>query len=325
MKGLTKQLILIYLSLLWGTALGQNKISGTVTDAETGETIVGATVIIQGTSQGTVTDIEGKYNLSVPDDAIITVKFVGFKEQNITVGTRSIIDVPLLLDVAELEEVVVIGYGTQKKKVVTGAIASVGAKQIEKLPIVRAEQALQGFAAGVQVTNFSGQPGESPTITIRGAGSTGDATPLFVVDGFLVENIDFLNPADIESIDVLKDASTAAIYGASAANGVVLITTKSGQDGKLNISYDGYFGIQNAPNHLDVLNADQYKMIFNEMRVNAGGQPFFDLNEVSEIDTDWQSEVFEKNAPIMSHNLTINGGNEKVNRIIHLSMTEYWV
>ncbi|MDX2415823.1 MAG: TonB-dependent receptor, partial [Bacteroidales bacterium] len=211
----------------------------------------------------------------------------------------------------ELDEVVVIGYGTQKKKVVTGAIASISSEEITSAPILRVEQALQGRTAGVQVTNLSGQPGEAPTVRIRGSGTTGNAEPLYVVDGMAVGGIDYLNPGDIVSIDVLKDAASAAIYGARAANGVVLITTRSGQSGELSVSYNGYYGVQNPWKKLDRLNSEDYRMIMNEGARNASLTEPFDLNEIPTYNTNWQDVLFEQNAPISEHQLSVSGGNDK--------------
>lgn len=290
------------------------RITGTVSDAETGETVPGVSVVVEGTTSGTVTDIDGAYTLNIDNgDVTLLYSFIGYLTSKEVVGNRSVIDVALGISVTELEEIVVVGYGTQKKRVVTGAIASVSAAQIEALPITRVEQALQGQTAGVQVTNLSGQPGEAPTVKIRGTGTTGNASPLYIVDGMALEGIDYLNPSDIESIDVLKDAASAAIYGARAANGVVLITTKSAKDGKLNLTYSGYVGFQNVGKTIDMLNASEYKMIRNEGASNASATATlpFNTNEISAHDTDWQSEIFEKNAPMSNHNIQVSGGNGK--------------
>lgn len=290
------------------------KVSGKIIDETTGESIIGATVLIKGTSTGTVTDFDGNYELKLNSgNDTIQISYTGYKTQMIPVNNQSIIDIKLAIQVNQLEEIVVIGYGRQKKKVVTGAIASVSNEQITSTPTLRAEQALQGRTAGVQVTNQSGQPGDEPTVRVRGIGTTGNAKPLYIVDGMPVGGIDYLNPGDIESIDVLKDAASAAIYGARAANGVVLISTRSGKQGKLNISYDGYYGVQNETNRLEMLNADQYKMMMNEGATNAGLTAPFDLNEIPAYDTDWQEALFQKNAPITNHQLTMTGGNEKSN------------
>ena len=289
-----------------------HKIVGSVKDGVTEEIVPGATIVEKGTTNGTITDIDGNYTIMTTgaNDTLV-FSYIGYKTFEVPVGGRSVIDVVLESDLTELDEVVVIGYGTQKKKVVTGAIATVDAKEIASIPILRAEQAMQGRTAGVQVTQLSGQPGEAPTVRIRGAGTTGDADPLYIVDGMPVGGIDYLNPGDIESIDVLKDAASAAIYGARAANGVVLITTKSGQAGKMNLSFSAYYGIQNVSKTIDMLDADQYRMLMNEGARNAGLTEPFDLNEIAKHNTDWQGELFQSNAPIMNYDLSVTGGNEK--------------
>lgn len=243
-----KTMFLLVLLFTAGMLQAQDHaVTGTVTDKDTGQGIPGVTVIESGTFKGTITDIEGKFSLMMSGpNTILEVSFIGYQTQKIPVNNRSVINVILDVEVTHLSELVVIGYGTQKKKVVTGAIATVGADEISSTPVLRIEQAMQGRTAGVQVTNLSGQPGEAPTIRIRGTGSTLNSDPLYIVDGIAVEGIDYLNPGDIESIDVLKDAASAAIYGARAANGVVLITTKGGKAGKMNITYSGYTGYQNV-------------------------------------------------------------------------------
>jgi TonB-linked SusC/RagA family outer membrane protein len=229
----------------------------------------------------------------------------------IPINGRTVIDVVLQSEQTILEEVVVIGYGTQKKKVVTGAIATVDAEQIEKIPVLRVEQAMQGQTAGVQVTQMSGQPGEAPTVRIRGTGTTMDSNPLYVVDGMVVGGMDYLNPGDIQSIDVLKDAASAAIYGARAANGVVLITTKTGSAGKMSLNFSTYYGIQNVGKTIEMMDADEYRILMNEGARNANQTEPFDLNEVPNANTDWQELMFTKNAPMMNYDLSISGGSDK--------------
>lgn len=290
----------------------QNQVSGVIRDGATGETIPGGTVEEKGTPNGTVSDFDGNYTiyLTGENDTLI-FSFLGYEDQFVAVNGRKNIDVDLYLAANELTEVVVIGYGRQKKKVVTGAIASVSEEEINSTPILRVEQALQGRTPGVQVTQLSGQPGEEPTVRIRGIGTTGNAKPLYIVDGLAVGGIDYLNPGDIKSIDVLKDAATAAIYGARAANGVVLITTKSGQSGKTNLSYSTYYGIQNVAKKIEMLDADQYKILMNEGASNAGLTEPFDLNEISPHNTNWQDHLFTKNAPMTNHQISLTGGNDK--------------
>ena len=293
--------------------LGQTQtLSGTIIDGDTGDPIIGANVFIKNTTNGTITDFNGFYEIfNVNANDTLLVSYVGYKDFEEAISGRSVMDLSIYVNANQLDEVVVVGYGRQKKKVVTGAIASLDNDDITETPTLRVEQALQGRTAGVQVTNQSGQPGDEPTVRVRGIGTTGNAKPLYIVDGLAVGGIDYLNPGDIESIDVLKDAASAAIYGARAANGVILITTKMGSKGKLNISYDAYYGVQNATNTLDMLNADEYKMMMNEGARNAGLTEPFDLLEISPYDTDWQDALFVENAPMESHQISLTGGGEK--------------
>ena len=310
--------LLFLFAFALGTFVSQAQtVEGIVRDADTGETLPGVNIILEGTTVGTVTDIDGQYSLQVPAGPnVLVFSFVGYTPRqlslNVTEDEILVRNIDLSSDITTFEEFVVVGYGTQQKKVVTGAIASVDAEEITATPILRIEQAMQGRAAGVQVTNLSGQPGEAPTVRIRGAGTTGNAEPLYVVDGMVVGGIDYLNPGDIESIDVLKDAASAAIYGARAANGVVLITTKSGREGEMTLNYSFYQGFQNAARYVDVLNAEQYMMMMNEGAMNAGSADLpFDPDEIPRHDTDWQRELFQSNAPIANHELSVSGGSER--------------
>jgi TonB-linked SusC/RagA family outer membrane protein len=301
------------IAFLFISSLGaQTTINGTVKDEESGELLIGATVRVLGTTVGTSTDIDGNFQLNVPEGKdSLQVSYIGYETLKIALNGQTSIQILLGLEGNELDEVVVVGYGRQKKKVLTGAIAQVSKKEIQATPISRVEQSLQGRTPGVQVTQLSGQPGDEPTVRVRGTGTTGNAKPLYIVDGMPVSGIDYLNPGDIASIDVLKDAASSAIYGARAANGVVLITTNSGSEGRMQISYDGYYALQNVAKTLDMLNADEYKMMMNEGARNAGlTEPFNEL-EISEFDTDWQDEIFTDNAPMINHQLTVSGGNAK--------------
>lgn len=291
-------------------------LQGVVTDRMSEESLPGANIIVEGTATGTVTNMEGEYTLELDAGTYnVVFSYVGYTPENIeitlTVGETTTLNVELYPDITTFDEFVVVGYGSQKKKVVTGAISSIDSEEINAQPIVRVDQALQGRTAGVLVTNQSGQPGEAPTVRIRGAGTTGNANPLYIVDGLAVGNIDYLNPGDIESMDVLKDAASAAIYGARAANGVILITTKSGQDGDMRVTYSGYQGIQNVTKTIDMLNAEQYRMLMNEGAANAGLTEPFDLDEIPLHNTNWQESLFETNAPISSHDVNVSGGNER--------------
>ena len=315
-KHLYKTILVIFFACFTTSLISQSLlITGNVIDGSDGTAIPGVTVLEKGTLNGTITDIDGNYQITVSDgQGTLVFSYIGYQTIEEAINGRSNLNIVINPDQTELDEFVVIGYGAQKKKVVTGAIASVSQEEIGRTPILRAEQAMQGRTAGVQVTQLSGQPGEAPTVRIRGAGTTGNADPLYIVDGMAVGGIDYLNPNDIESIDVLKDAASAAIYGARAANGVVLITTKSGKAGevgKMTVTYSGYYGIQNVAKTIDMLGADQYRMLMNEGARNAGLSEPFDLNEIALYNTDWQDLMFQKNAPISNHDLSVTGGNDK--------------
>jgi TonB-dependent SusC/RagA subfamily outer membrane receptor len=200
-------------------------VNGTVTDSQTGETLIGVSVVQKGTPTGTLTDVEGKYTVNVPINGMLTFSYVGYAPQEIKITAGGRLNVQLKEN-SELDEVIVIGYGVQKKSLVTGAITSISTKDLAQTGLMRADQAMQGRVPGVTVMNNSGQPGSAVSIRIRGAGTNNSTDPLYVVDGFIMGDIESLNPGDIESMEILKDAASAAIYGAQGANGVVLITTK---------------------------------------------------------------------------------------------------
>ncbi len=294
-------------------------VSGTVTDAQ-GLSLPGANVIIQGTMTGTVTDVDGKYSIAVPGpETVLSFSFIGLISQDITVGNQRTINVTLLEEAQKLEEVVVVGYGTSKMKDLTAPIAVVKKDVFEKQTTVNPMQALQGKVAGVQVIN-SGAPGAGPAVRVRGVGSIGDyAKPLYVVDGVFVDNIDFLNNNDIESMSVLKDASASAIYGVRAANGVILITTKSGTGGgKPSVTYDGYVGLQVPVNIMKMTNTAEYVTLRNEANydwVNRNyklGYTPITAEQYNGADTDWY-DVLLRNALITSHSLDVSGSTDKVN------------
>ncbi|GGK64265.1 SusC/RagA family TonB-linked outer membrane protein [Rufibacter glacialis] len=308
-----KKLLVILLFHLCGIAFAQTSITGRVTSAGGGEPLPGVSVVVKGTTVGSSTDTDGRFQIQAPATGTTLVfSYIGFTSKEEPINGRTTVNVTLQEDLRALEEVVVVGYGTQLRREVTTAISSVSSEEITQTPVTRIEQALQGRVAGVQVTNISGQPGDAPTVRIRGIGSTGNASPIYIVDGFPVGGIDYLNPGDIASIDVLKDAASAAIYGARGGNGVVIITTKQGKrDGTMNVSYDGYMGIQNPWRKLELLNAREYATLMNEGAANANmAPPYADPSQFSE-GTNWQDAIFEKNAPIQNHQVSINGGNEK--------------
>ena len=296
------------------------KVSGTIVDAM--GPVIGATVQEKGTSNGTVTDINGNYSLNVGPNATLVISYVGFKTQEVRVGNDSSIDVTLEEDNTNLDEVVVIGYGTQKKKLVTGATVQVKGEDIAKLNTTNALEAMQSSSPGVQITSSSTQPGKGYKVYIRGMGTIGDAQPLYVIDGVAGGNLDGINPNDIESIDVLKDAASAAIYGARAANGVILVTTKQGKAGKIELSYNGSFGWSNVYKRPQLLNAQQFMTIMNEYSFNTSGQkvdfsayvPQYIVDKVVNDGwegTDWWAAFENKNALQQNHSVTLTGGSDR--------------
>ena len=245
------------------------KITGTVVDAQ--GPVIGASVIEKGTSNGVVTDFDGNFSLNVKPGTTIVVSYIGYVNQEIVIGNQTNYNIVLKEDNAVLEEVVVVGYGVQKKKLVTGATLEVKGENIAKLNTTQALGALQSQAPGVTIQAASGQPGDGFKINIRGAGTNSSTAPIYVIDGVAGGDINSLNPADIERIDVLKDAASAAIYGSSAANGVILITTKQGKAGAVEVSYDGNIGWQNVYKMPEPLNAQQYMNIMDLVSTNSGG------------------------------------------------------
>ncbi|MEH0156016.1 TonB-dependent receptor [Limibacter armeniacum] len=288
-------------------------VGGKVISSDDKMPLPGVNVMVKGTNNGTITNFDGEYKLTTTQKNVTLVfSFIGYLSKEVSVNGASNIDVTLEPDVEQLEEVVVVGYGVQKKSVVTGAISSVKADEIAKTPVPSVEQALQGRTAGVMVSNDTGQPGAGITVRIRGVGTNGVASPLYIVDGVQVENLSFLNPGDIASMEVLKDAASSAIYGSRGANGVVLVTTKKGKSGKLVLNYDGYVGVQNPSRKVSVLNAREYMTLHNEARYNDGQSPLFTEEQIANntVDTDWQDEIFNKNAVMTNHQLQLSGGND---------------
>ncbi len=321
------QLFLFLLFFSVGIIAQQITIEGTVTTADDGQPLPGATVIEKGTSNGTTTDLDGYYQLSVSREAVIQFSFVGLETQEIPVNGQTVIDVALKTAATDLDEIVVIGYGVQKKSLVTGAISKVSSEDLQKNQ-VRVEQALQGKSAGVNIMQESGSPGGGITVRIRGTGTNKNSNPLFIVDGMRTGGIEYLNPNDIESIEILKDAASAAIYGAEAGNGIILVTTKSGSSGKSTINYNGYYGVQEARNFNEVLNAKEYATYYregleHEIRNQYIGLEIPDalLNRLLDTSypfnpdtlgtgTDWMGQIFSP-APLQEHNISISGGNDK--------------
>lgn len=314
-------------------------ISGAVTD-EAGVPLPGASVLIQGTTTGTQTDFDGNFTIEAAPGDVLVISYLGFDTQEFTLGNATQIQISLSQGSSALDEVVVVGYGTQRSALVTGASSNVRGEDIASLNPGTAMEALQGVVPGVSVTRNSGAPGAGTRITIRGLGTIGNSDPLYVVDGVAVGNIDYLNPSDIESINVLKDAASAAIYGSRAANGVVLVSTVKGRSNQpVQISYDTYYGVQNIYKNLDPLNAQEYMYIMDEGRVNDGLAPYnwqarlqnntwlesnypgLGTQLGSEIwedlqngwqGTNWINEMTQKDSPIRSHAINITGGSEDI-------------
>ena len=331
---------MVMLSLsIWAQSM---TVTGVVMAQDEPDPVIGANVMIKGTTNGTITDFDGKFSIQAKAGDVLQVSFMGYKTQDVKVSNAGPINITLVSDNVQLQEVVAVGYGTMKKSDLTGAVTSVSADQLLKAPVAGIDQALQGRAAGVTVTTGSGQPGEAATIRIRGIGSAiGGNDPLYVVDGVITGDIKWLSPSDIQSMEILKDASATAIYGSRGANGVILITTKSGGDGKINITFDAYWGFQNRWKKMNVLGSRDFAE--TELRIQAmrngaeeiayyqqkGFTPWLnmyklgnaDIMKISEYypinfnyadqETDWQDEVFVKNAFMHNYHLAFDGGNDK--------------
>lgn len=292
-------------------------VKGTVLD-EQGLPQISAGVFEKGTSNGTVTDLDGLYTIKVPSDAVLVFSFYGFQDLEVPVGGRTVIDVTMLPDHLLLDEVVVVGYGTQKSKDLTAPIVNVKGAELAKQTAANPMSALQGMVSGVQITQ-SGAPGAGPSVKVRGVGSIGDyASPLYVVDGAFMDNIDFLSANDIESLTVLKDASAAAIYGVRAANGVILVTTKKGASGKVRVAYDGYVGLQVPTNILPMANAEQYIQMYNLANPDDPFDTVYDVKALSGESTDWYRTLV-RNALTHSHSVDLGGGSENTNYSAGLS------
>jgi TonB-linked SusC/RagA family outer membrane protein len=306
-------LSIFFVLILAGAVQAQTKVSGRITLQPSGEAAIGVTVVAKGTAGGSVTDIDGRYTIAVADRATVLVfTYTGFNPQEITVGNQTVIDIALSENPSQLNEVVVTGYGAQKRSSISGSVSTIGSGEIAERPILRVEQALQGNTAGVQVAQVSGSPGSALTVRVRGVGTINNSDPLYIVDGVPVDGLDFLNPNDIETINVLKDAASSAIYGSRGANGVVLITTRGGKHNQSGtVSYDAYYGVQRPGRLLTLLNAREYAILQNEAYVAAGKtpRPEFVNPDALGRGTDWQEAIFQ-HAPISSHQLTFAGGGE---------------
>ena len=306
------------------------EIKGQVTDAN-GAGIPGATVLIEGTTTGTATDIDGNFSIDAPEGAVLTISFIGYQTQRITVGNQTTLQVIMEEDLSSLDEVVVVGYGTQKKVNLTGAVSTISSAEIVNQPVGQTSMALQGIAPGVTVTQRSGQPGsDGGTIRIRGLGTLGDQSPLIMVDG-VETNLNNVDPNEIESISILKDASSAAIYGARAANGVVLVTTKRGVEG-VRVNYNMYAGFQVPTALPEIVGPIDHMLMANEAYTNIGNTPQYTDEFIEEYragmpsdqypDTDWQKLTMSNSAFMHNHNISVNAGSEKTKLFASISYME---
>ncbi|MFT4156239.1 TonB-dependent receptor [Parafilimonas sp.] len=303
-------------------------IKGKITNAS-GEPLSSVSITVKNETGGVYSDESGNYTINASAGDTLVFSYVGYNTRQIVVGNQGIINVVLDLNITSLDQVVVVGYGTVKKKDLTGAVSTIGEDDIKSTPMVSLDRALQGRVSGVQVTANSNKPGGGTTVRIRGTGSVNAGNdPLYVIDGYPVGDLNSINPQDIESIDVLKDASATAIYGSRGSNGVVIITTKRGKNGQSNLNFDGYYGIQKLRKKIGLLNAQEYAEFINEARINGGGTAYFDgssadrpLPSALGKGTDWQDVVFQQ-APIQSYQLSSNGGDIKTQYAISGSYFE---
>ena len=302
---------IVLMLLLTTSAWGQTErtLNGTVVSATDGMPIPGVNVIVKGTTNGTVTNIDGGFSIKVNENEVLLFSFIGFKMQEVLITNQVSLNITLQEDVSEFDEVVVVGYGVQQKKLVTGATVQVKGDQIQKQNTTSPLQAMQGQTPGVNISSTSGQPGADMKVTIRGLGTVGNSGPLYIIDG-VQGDISTLNASDIQSIDVLKDAASAAIYGSQAANGVVLVTTKQGKAGSAQVVFDAYYGVQNVMSTTNMLNREEYITIMQEQALNSGSA----LYDASVFDgaanTDWVNQMFYDDAVTQNYSLGINGGTE---------------
>lgn len=314
---LSRLLFAMFSLLLSATVFAQSpKLSGTVVDAS-GDPIIGASVVAKGATQRAVTDMDGVFSIPVEQGTTLVISYIGCQTKEVKAADN--MRIVLEEDAQTLSDVIVVGYGVQKKSVVTASIAKVSADDLNGTAPVRVDNALKGLASGVTVTSASGQPGAAAQVRIRGIGTINESDPLYIVDGMPIEGgIDYLNPSDIESIEVLKDAASGAIYGTRAANGVILVTTKGGEKGKVRVNYNFSYGFQNPWKHRDVLNATEYAIMMNEGLINAGQAPIYDDPYSYGEGTDWQDEVFNDNAGVVNHEVNISGASDRVNYYMSL-------
>ena len=334
-------LIIVQVFVIQNTYAQQGMITGIVKDVN-GEPIIGASVKVQGTTVGTITDLDGKFSGKASSGAVLQVSYIGYVTEKIQVGNRTGLSITLKEDSHLVDEVVVVGYGTQKKVNLTGSVEAVSGKDLAKRPVMNTMSALQGMASGVTVTSTSGQPGkEDESIMIRGIGTLNNSNPLVLIDG-VASSVNAVNPQDIESISILKDASSAAIYGSRAANGVVLITTKRAEEGKLRISFNSNVGLQKMTEQPKFLGAIDYMELYDlansndtrNMNTGAAGGVIYGEDYIANYkakmnqdpynnpNTDWQAITYKEPAIQHMHNLTLSGGTEKLRALASLNYTD---
>lgn len=293
--------------------VGEITVTGKVVSSKDGMPIAGASIVVVGSKSNTATDFDGNFKIAADSNDVLIISSIGFATKKVSINNQTRINISLSEETSELTEVVVIGFGTQKKSLVTGANIQVSGDNLARTNTINALQALQGQAAGVQISSTSGQPGEEMKVVIRGMGSIAGSKPLYVVDGIITGDISFLSNSDIESISVLKDAASAAIYGSQAANGVVLVTTKKGKRGSgAKITFDQYYGLQSVARKVDLLDATQYATIINEAAVNSGANPYFTNAQIAALGsgTNWMDKVITKNAATKNISFGASGGSD---------------
>lgn len=317
-----KLLSFLFLLCFTYSVYAQNiQVQGTVVAGEDNSPLPGVNVTVKGTAKGAITDLSGKFTISTSVGSTLVFRYIGYKSQEVVINNAQPLKITLKEDAEALEEIVVVGYGVQKKSVVTAAISRVSSEELSKLTPTRVEDALKGKVSGVQITQSSGQPGSDSKVRIRGIGTVNNSEPLYIVDGMPVDGgIDYLNPVDIQSVEILKDAASAAIYGARAANGVILVTTKTGTKGKATINYNVSYGWQNPWRKRSVLDATEYMTVMNEAAINDGNAPRYTAEQIAAAGkgTDWQDETFNYDAPVQSHQVSVNGGTEDVTYFLSL-------
>ncbi|MGQ1947104.1 SusC/RagA family TonB-linked outer membrane protein [Geofilum sp. OHC36d9] len=338
------KLLLIFLAVAQLASAQNMQISGNITGLDDNLPIIGATVIIKGTTNGTITDVNGNFNIRVPVNSVLSISMIGYKPIEQKIASNAFLNLKMETDAYVLDEFVAVGYGSMKKSDLTGAVSSVKAADLQKTPAAGLDQALQGRVAGVTVNANSGQPGEAAVIRIRGIGTVNNSSPIYVVDGMIVDDISFLSPNDIASTEVLKDASATAIYGSRGANGVILVTTQKGSKGMSKIAVNSYAGVQNRWNKLDLMKSNEFAETlmrinskastianyanngFNAwMKENIGSSPYYPIlqsgsnlygMDYSSVETDWQDEVFKQNAKIQDYYISFSGGNENTTYVV---------